>query len=344
MTGRAGRETPAGITARWKRVVRPIRPILPLVSCAGVLLAWGLVAHNSGAGWVQAVGDVLAGILAVGLVAPAVADARARVAILDTPADGTAGLPVELAASATTRVRVRPVDPPGPDAFVGPHRSRRTGRPARHARVAPGHRGGVADTEWITLLPEHRGVYHRVVVELSTAAPFGLLWWRKNVVVDLPRPLHVGPRMGRPLPIPRGREDTAGGGVLDASVQIGEPRGVRPYRPGDHRRWVHWPATAHSGELMVREMEGPTAEPVTLEVRLPHDADGAERLAEQAMATIVALVDRGAAVLLATTEVQGPKIAAVGDRRSAGRRLARAVADGDATQTVAVSGQWVVGP
>jgi hypothetical protein len=81
-----------------------------------------------------------------------------------------------------------------------------------------------------------------------------------------------------------------------------------------------------------------------LEVRLPHDADGAERLAEQAMATIVALVDRGAAVLLATTEVQGPKIAAVGDRRSAGRRLARAVADGDATQTVAVSGQWVVGP
>ena len=38
------------------------------------------------------------------------------------------------------------------------------------------------------------------------------------------------------------------------------------------------------------------------------------------------------------------KIAAVGDRRSAGRRLARAVADGDATQGVAVSGEWVIGP
>ncbi len=33
-----------------------------------MLLAWGLVAHNSGAGWVQAVGDALAGILGVGLV------------------------------------------------------------------------------------------------------------------------------------------------------------------------------------------------------------------------------------------------------------------------------------
>ena len=112
-----------------------------------------------------------------------------------------------------------------------------------------------------------------------------------------------------------------------ASVPIGEPRGVRPYRPGDHRRWVHWPATAHSGELMVREMEGPTAEPVTLEVHLPVDADAAERIAERAMATVVALVDRGASVLLATTETSGPKIGAVGDRRSAGRRLARAVGE-----------------
>jgi uncharacterized protein (DUF58 family) len=292
---------------------------------------------------VQAVGDVLAGILGVGLVAPAVVAARARVTVVDTPADGTSGLPVELAATATTRVRVRPLDPPGPEAFVGPHRTRSATGPARPG-VAARDEGGAGGREWVTLLPEHRGVYPRVVVEVATAAPFGLLWWRKAVVLDLPRPLHVGPRMGRPLPLPRGREDTIGGGILDASVQIGEPRGVRPYRPGDHRRWVHWPATAHSGELMVREMEGPTAEPVTLEVRLPPDTDRAERVAEQAMATIVALVDRGASVLLATTEDDGPKMAAVGDRRSAGRRLARAVADHDRAQLPAAARQWVIGP
>jgi hypothetical protein len=81
-----------------------------------------------------------------------------------------------------------------------------------------------------------------------------------------------------------------------------------------------------------------------LEVRLPSDPDGAERLAERAMATIVALVDRGAAVLLATTEEDGPRVAAVGDRRSAGRRLARAVAEDDAAHRAAVQSEWVIGP
>ena len=320
MSGRADRAKPVGNTARRRRFVRPVRPLVPLVSCAGVLLAWGLVAHNSGAGWVQAVGDVLAGILGVGLLAPAIVAARAKVEVVEVPSDSTAGLPLELVARSDTRLRVRPLTPPGPEAFVGPHRTT-----TRDSLGVPD-----AGAEPVTLMPERRGVHDRVVLEIATAAPFGLLWWRKTVVVALPRSLHVGPRLGRPLPLPGGREDTGGGGVLDSSVQIGEPRGVRPYRPGDHRRWVHWPATAHSGELMVREMEGPSAEPVTLEIHLPTDADAAERMAERALATVVALVDRGASVLLATTEASGPKTGAVGDRRSAGRRLARAVGEAGA--------------
>jgi len=326
MTARAGRETPTGGPLRRRRFVRPVHFLVPLASCAGVLLAWGLVAHNSGAGWVQAVGDILAGILAVGLFAPAVVAARSRVAIRESPADGTAGLPVELAATSNSRLRVRPLDPPGPEAFVGPYRT----PGARTLRgTGDGHRSGTGygTAQPLTLIPECRGLHDHVLLEVATAAPFGLLWWRKTVVVELPRVLHIGPRLGRPLPLPGGREDTAGGRVLHSSVQIGEPRGVRPYRPGDHRRWVHWPATAHSGELMVREMEGPAAEPVTLEIRLPADRDAAERMAERAMATVVALVDRGASVLLVTTENGGPKKGAVGDRRAAGRRLARAVAE-----------------
>jgi uncharacterized protein (DUF58 family) len=315
VTGRAGRRRPIGNAARRRRVVVPVSPLVPLVSCAGVLLAWGLVAHNSGAGWVQAVGDVLAGTLGVGLVAPAGVAARARVAVVESPADAIAGLPVALRATSNTRVRVRPLDPPGPESFVGPHRADGPG----------GHDGA----EPITLLPPCRGVHDRVVVQVATAAPFALLWWRKTVVIELPRALHVGPRLGRPLPLPPGRDDVSGGGSVDSAVQIGEPRGVRPYRPGDLRRFVHWPATAHSGELMVREMEGPTAEPVSLEIHLPADADAAEAMAERAMATVVALVDRGASVLLATTENDGPRVGTVGDRRSAGRRLARAVAEPD---------------
>jgi uncharacterized protein (DUF58 family) len=331
VTGRAGRDLPTGEPGRRGGIARPVHFIVPLASCAGVLLAWGLVAHNSGAGWVQAVGDILAGILGVGLFAPAVAAARARVAVAESPADGTAGLPVELAATSNSRLRVRPLDPPGPAVFVGPHRS-----PGSRMRPGggggPRERAGVGAAQPLTLIPERRGLHEHVLLEVATAAPFGLLWWRKTVVVDLPRVLHVGPRLGRPLPLPAGREDTAGDGVLHSSVQVGEPRGVRPYRPGDHRRWVHWPATAHSGELMVREMDGPAAEPVTLEIRLPGDRDAAERMAERAMATVVALVDRGAAVLLVTTEDGGPKKGTVGDRRGAGRRLARAVSEPDSAR------------
>jgi len=353
MTGRAGRDTPTGGPARRRRLVRPVRLLVPLASCGAVLLAWGLVAHNSGAGWVQAVGDVLAGILGVGLVAPAVVAALARVEIVESPGDGTAGLPVELAAVSKSRLRVRPLHPPGPEAFVGPHREPRPRRPPvltpstpTQSGPADGIRGaaGTGGADVLTLLPERRGVHVHIVLEVSTAAPFGLLWWRKTVVVALPRALHVGPRLGRPLPLPRGREDTTGDGTLPSAVQIGEPRGVRPYRAGDHRRWVHWPATAHSGELMVREMEGPSAEPVTLEIRLPADHDAAERMAERAMATVVALVDRGASVLLATTEDGGPKVGAVGDRRSAGRRLARAVADPDAAPASGERAGKALGP
>ena len=342
MNGRTGRENPTGATAHRHRVVRPVRPLVPIVSCGGVLLAWWLVAHNSGAGWVQAVGDVLAGVLAVGLVAPAVVVARAKVAVLDTPTDGTAGLPVELSTTSDTRLRIRPLDPPGPEVFVGPHRSPPGAAPRRGALSSGGGADGSGDA--LTLLAVHRGVHDRVVLEIASAAPFGLLWWRKTVEVLLPRVLHVGPRLGRPLALPPGREDISGSGYLNAPVQIGEPRGVRPYRPGDHRRWVHWPATAHSGELMVREMEGPAAEPVTVEVHLPSDPDAAERMAERALATVVAIVDRGASVLLATTEGSGPKLGAIGDRRSAGRRLARAVADPDAAQSSTPSGQPTSAP
>ena len=316
MNGRAGRGTPVGNTARRHRVVRPVRPLVPLVSCAGVLLAWGLVAHNSGAGWVQAVGDVLAGNLGVEACSPPPSSPGAPpVEVVEVPSDATAGLPRGGGAGRH----------PVAGQTSRPTRPRDVRRPAARR----GHAGrGAPDRSPSS--PQYRGVFDQVALELATAAPFGLTCGGARPSSSTsPVPCMSDPVWARPLPLPGGRDDTSGGGVLDSSVPIGEPRGVRPYRPGDHRRWVHWPATAHSGELMVREMEGPTAEPVTLEVHLPVDADAAERMAERAMATVVALVDRGASVLLATTETSGPKIGAVGDRRSAGRRLARAVGEVD---------------
>jgi uncharacterized protein (DUF58 family) len=289
---------------RW---VRPARPIAPIVVSVAVLGLWWLVAHNGGAGWVQALGDIAFGALSVGLLGPAFFLARSRIRIVRAPTDGTAGRPIEIHVQASTRLRVRAVDPSGQANFVGPTRG------DRH----PDDR--------LTLWPARRGTHDSVTVEIATAAPFALQWWARRLVLPLPATLHVAPQCGRPDRPTAQRYDDTGESTHWLPSDVGQPRGARPYRAGDSRRQVHWRATAHTGELMVRELERPSAEPVTVTVDLPADPDEAERMAERALGTVAQLLDRGSPVLLATTEPAGPVTAPVADRRGAGRRLARAV-------------------
>jgi uncharacterized protein (DUF58 family) len=288
--------------------VRPGRPFSPIAVGVAVLGTWWLVAHNSGSGWVQAIGDAVFGVLVIGLLGPAFVLARVRVHAVAAPVDATAGLPVEIAIKASSRVRLRSIEPPGPEGFAGPAR--------RRATTGTG----------LVLLPRHRGVYDRVTVEVATAAPFGLQWWTRRSALTLPAALHVAPRLGTPVGVVLRDREPAGDHARRAAESAGDPRGVRAYRSGDNRRFVHWPATAHTAELMVREMERPSAEPVTINVSLPPDPEEAERISERALATVVHLLDRGRPVVLGTTESTGPCLAAVDERRQAGRRLARAVA------------------
>ncbi len=76
---------------------------------------------------------------------------------------------------------------------------------------------------------------------------------------------------------------------------------------------------------MVREMEAPLAQPVTVRVDLPVDPDAAERLAERAFATVGELLGSGRPVTLITRQSDGEHSAAVTGMLDAGRRLARAV-------------------
>jgi uncharacterized protein (DUF58 family) len=299
--------------------VRPGRPLTPIAVGVAVLVTWWLVAHNSGSGWVQAIGDAVFGVLLIGLVGPAVVLARVRVQVVHTPGDASAGLPVEMAVEASSRVRLRGIEPTGPEGFAGPVRRR------------------ISGGSGMTLIPQHRGVYDRVTVEIATAAPFGLQWWTRRTTLTLSATLYVAPHLGRPLPVNVQDRDPTGDSARRSSDHAGDPRGVRTYRSGDNRRYVHWPATAHTGELMVRELERPAAEPVTITVTLPPDSEEAERISERAFATVLLLLDRGRPVVLGTTEAAGPRSAVVSERRQAGRRLAQAVTapalwgDGDET-------------
>jgi len=283
-------------------VPRPSKAFGPVAGSVVALGAWAAVAHNSGAGWVQALGALMAAFLFIGLCAPAFVVRRARCRIVAGPFDATAGTPLELTVIVTTSLRVRPLAPSGETLLTG---QRREGQ--------------------LVVIPAHRGIIGHCEIEVASAAPFGLLWWKKRVVCDLPRPITVAPRLGAADPAVLSRLGSAGPEARPRNARVGEPRGVRAYHSGDLRHWVHWPATAHTGELMVREMETPSREPVVVNAVLPADLVEAERAAERVLGSVTGLLETGTGVVLVTAEPHGMVQREVDNVADAGRRLARAL-------------------
>jgi uncharacterized protein (DUF58 family) len=305
--------------------LRPVHAAGPIAGSIVAMLGWAAVAHNSGSGWVQALGVVLGSVLVVGMIAPARFVSRADIEVESSPQDAVLGEPFEIKVKANTRLRVRPVSPKGPAAYVGP------ARPARVQSEEP-----PIDGQVITILPEHRGVLIAITIEIASAAPFGLLWWSKRTVLALPADICVAPLPTTPLEAPPERDDTRGDSERRHGAMIGEPRGIRQYEQGDARRLVHWRATAHMGRLMVREMEESTAEPITIRVSIPSDPTEADELTGKALATVYLLLDRAQPVVLVTHEPGKDRVAQVSGRREAGRRLARAVPFGSTTGSLTI--------
>jgi uncharacterized protein (DUF58 family) len=289
-------------------LMRPARPWAPIPVSILVLFIWWVVAHNSGSGWVQFLGDAVFGAIVVGIFGPAFIVARTRVRLVASPTDATVGIPVPVKLSLSTRSRVRPIEPAGPETLMGP---------------TSGNKG---TQDELILLPSKRGVHSNLVLEVASAAPFAIQWWSRRMTIPVGADLHVAPRRGEPVPLPRLDVDRRGDGGRSLQAAVGDLHSVRSYQPGDQRRRVHWPATAHVGRLMVREMELPAQQHVTIKISLPPDEVEAERTAETAMGTAIEALDRATPLVMATDEPEGPVIALVLDRLEAGRRLARAVA------------------
>jgi len=291
---------------RVRNIALPERAFGPVAGTALLLFVWAGVAHASGSGWVQAVGSLVAALLLLGLAAPAFVVPRLTVMCEKSPSDSTAGTAVELAVVSNRSLRCTP-------------RSE-SGAPVLLARRVPAR---------IVIIPHRRGVISSVTVRLASADPFGLLWWSRDQVVPLSRPLHVAPLPTEPasgLPETRLLDE---GPRPPVPTLTGDLRGVRPYQHGDGRRRVHWNASAHTGDLMVRESETRSDDPVRIVVDLPGDPNDADRVAGEAMATVLAQLRTNRRIVLETSEVSGRIVAPVADRLAAGRRLARAVASAD---------------
>jgi uncharacterized protein (DUF58 family) len=120
---------------------------------------------------------------------------------------------------------------------------------------------------------------------------------RRTVTIDDPSALVVYPRIGRLTPGWTRRYGEAAHGsrrvTHQQGVMEGDYHGLRDYRSGDSRRWIHWRTSARRGELMVRQFEQQRNQDLCLLVDLwqpenpsPKDLESVE-LAVSFAATIV---------------------------------------------------------
>ncbi len=297
---------PLASRPRVRHLALPERAFIPVVGSVLLLSVWAGVAHASGSGWVQTVGALVAGLLLLGLVAPAFAAPGLTLICETSPTDAIAGSAVEIDVVANRSMRCIPRSVKGTPLLLA-------GKiPAR-----------------LVIVPPRRGVISTVTVRVATAAPLGLLWWSRDQVLELTRPLYVAPQARERGAELRRMITTEEGRGPSRPTLTGDLRGVRPYQHGDGRRRVHWHASAHTGDLMIRESESRKDDPIRMVVDLSRDLDAADRAAEEAMGEIVAQLNAGHRIVLETTEVTGRVVNQVADRLSAGRRLARAVASFD---------------
>lgn len=293
--------------------MKPRRPAPSSLSLPGIVLAFVaaalyLIARSTGAGWDIVILSGLVAVLAIAAIWPALTLPTVRARVV-APTDAMVRRPllvrVELRGrSAALRIRVR-FDRDGGSDWI-------------HAD-AP----GVGD---LVVVPAHRGVVDAVFVDVVSGGPLGLVGWRKRLRVPLDAPIDVAPA---PMVV---RYVPASGAqpVVRADPHAGArgqetTRGVRDYVDGDPIRLVHWPSTARSGAVMVRELEGPEQPRLMIVVDLRGGVSESELAASRAAGLAIAALGTGVRVDLATAEERGPVTGPVRNATEVGRRLARAI-------------------
>jgi uncharacterized protein (DUF58 family) len=153
------------------------------------------------------------------------------------------------------------------------------------------------DRRTFTLLLRKRGVYRLGPPLLESSDLFGLFdVTREDAVIDyltvFPEPLDFGE-----LQLPPGAlfgERKAQRRLYEDPNQM---MGVREYQPEDDFRHVHWPTTAHTGELMVKVYQPVSAQVVVVclnVLTLPHYWEGTDPdLLEYLVRVTASLITRG---------------------------------------------------
>ncbi|HRW37683.1 MAG: DUF58 domain-containing protein [Acidimicrobiales bacterium] len=192
--------------------------------------------------------------------------------------------------------------------------------------TGPWHRAVPPLDGTVTHLADRRGLFQILRVEVRVTAPLGILSARRVHRVVLPHAVEVSPRPlqvdWRPAPAPVASGGEHGLGHRPEGDLV---RSVRPYVLGDPARLVHWPTSARTGQLVVRELEPPVPVGQAIVVDLRDLGGETERAAAYALGAAWAVLAAGGELVLCTAEADGPVAGRVRTRIDADRRLARAV-------------------
>ncbi len=150
-----------------------------------------------------------------------------------------------------------------------------------------------------------RGRYRVGPLRISTRFPFGLFC--RTITVGQAETLTVLPRLGRLTRSWAARRQEAFAGTHRRERRHGSEGdfyGLRPWRSGDSRRWIHWRSLARGGELAVRQFEQPRNRDVAVLVDLwqparpmPPDRDHVELAVSFAATVLGDLCRKGGSTL-----------------------------------------------
>lgn len=249
---------------------------------------------------------VFVAVLFIGMVVPTVAVRQVRATVV-SPTDATVGDDLMVAITLQARageVVIRVLTP-----------------------VSPTFRVQANETVNIKHKAIARGIFPAIEIEVISSAPLGLFEARHVMLVRMRQPVAVGPRPIKVNWKPAASPLDAAAELSRNGLQQGEQvRLTRPYVDGDPARLVHWPSTARSGDLVVKELEPPNPRGQAIVVDLTDLGEDTEAAASYAMGAVIAVLSEGGQVMLCTRDLSGPRSDLVTGRVAASRLLAGAVA------------------
>ncbi len=303
---------------RRRRAFRLRKRAAALVGGAVVLF---LLGTNVQAGWLFVLSALLAGTVIAGAA---------------LPGRMTRGVRVERRAPAEVHQ--------GDEAYVelvltNPTRGLRTGIVVDDPMFSPAsfEVGTLRPGERVELgavrVAERRGPQEGGTVTLRSAAPFGVAERRRPT--PAPADCLVLPKVSPLATLPFLDATATSERALHSAPRRGagpEFLGVREYRSGDSMRHVHWPSTARTGSVMVREFEEERTRRIAIVVDTVADAGEAwtpldAACSAAASIALAAAADGQGARLLVAGELE-VEVTAHEDGRALLRRLGRVTPSG----------------